>query len=125
MPYLKYRVSLINDILAVQRDPGGLASAQHAPGVNTVSPASSPPDTLSSLVIGEGFKTGVEGADQRGFVVRGVLDEGVPLAHRHEEPQRKGTTEEEVDEGVGAAVETGQQHQDGEGGSCSDSGSQH
>lgn len=57
----------------------------------------------------------VDGADQRTLVLHQVPAAVAPQAHGNQQPLGEGCAEEQVDAGVGTAVQAGQQHQEGEG----------
>ena len=59
----------------------------------------------------------VQGADQRRLVVHRIFAVGPPLAQERHQPLGKLPAEQKVNAGIRAAVQTGQQHQDGESGS--------
>lgn len=56
----------------------------------------------------------VQGADHGGLLLHGLLGVGLRPTHERHQPLGQVAAEQQVDAGVGTAVQTGQQHQDGE-----------
>lgn len=69
-----------------------------------------------SFGLGSVLEAHVHGADQRALLLHRVPADVPPQADRDHQPLGEVGAEQQVDAGVGAAVQAGQQHQDGEGG---------
>lgn len=73
-----------------------------------------------SPAVRQALEADVQGADRGGLILHGLLRVGLRRAHQGRQPLGQVPAEQQVDAGVGAAVQTGQQHQDGKGCSWND-----
>lgn len=75
-----------------------------------------------SPAVRQALEADVQGADHGGLLLQRLLCVGRRGAHERHQPLGQVAAEQQVDARVGAAVEAGQQHQDGEGSSCNGGG---
>lgn len=77
---------------------------------------------LCSPAVRQVLEADVQGADHGGLLLHGLLGVGLRRTHERHQPLGQVAAEQQVDAGVGTAVQTGQQHQYGEGSSWNSRG---